>query len=63
MQRAIRSGECFWRSIVDIHTQILADAQVHLPVRLLVQDLARYGFPAVRYAIEMVAEQMGTNGE
>jgi hypothetical protein len=43
--------------------QILADGQVHLPVRLLAKDLASHGFPVVRYAIEMVPKALGTKGK
>jgi hypothetical protein len=43
--------------------QILADGQVHLPVRLLAKDLASHGLPVVRYAIEMVPKALGTKGK
>ncbi|OXC65569.1 hypothetical protein AYX13_05414 [Cryptococcus neoformans] len=43
--------------------RVLADGQVHLPVRLLAKDLATYSFPAVRYAIESVPVAYGTNGK
>ncbi|WVQ79768.1 hypothetical protein IAT38_001868 [Cryptococcus sp. DSM 104549] len=36
----------------DLLGRILADGQVHLPVRLLAKDLAAHSFPVVRYAIE-----------
>jgi hypothetical protein len=42
--------------------RVLADGQVHLPVRLLARDLAAAGLPVVRYAIEMVVRALGTNG-
>jgi hypothetical protein len=44
-------------------SQIMADAQVHLPVRLLASDLIKHNVPVVRYSVEMVAEMMGTGGE
>ncbi|WVQ95293.1 hypothetical protein IAU59_002388 [Kwoniella sp. CBS 9459] len=34
--------------------RILADGQVHLPVRLLAKELAHADFPVVRYAVEFV---------
>lgn len=43
--------------------QILADVQVHLPVRLLATDLAAHEFPVVRYTIETVAKALRTGGE
>ncbi|WWC90315.1 uncharacterized protein L201_005248 [Kwoniella dendrophila CBS 6074] len=43
--------------------RILADGQVHLPVRMLAGDLAKYDFPVIRYAIESVPEFYGTNGK
>ncbi|KAK8854472.1 hypothetical protein IAR55_003210 [Kwoniella newhampshirensis] len=43
--------------------RILADGQVHLPIRLLASDLAKHDFPVVRYAIESVAEFHGTGGK
>ncbi|WVF67724.1 hypothetical protein IAT40_002483 [Kwoniella sp. CBS 6097] len=36
--------------------RILADGQVHLPVRLLAKELALADFPVVRYAVELVAK-------
>lgn len=41
--------------------RVLADGQVHLPVRLLAKDLSPH-IPTVRYTIEMVAEALGYNG-
>ena len=38
--------------------QILSDAQVHLPVRLLARDLADAGFPVLRYQIRWTPEQV-----
>ncbi|WRT68773.1 uncharacterized protein IL334_005753 [Kwoniella shivajii] len=43
--------------------RILADGQVHLPIRLLASELAKYDFPVVRYAVESVAKSYGTNGK
>jgi hypothetical protein len=43
--------------------QILADVQVHLPVRLLATDLAAQQFPVVRYTIETVAKALNTGGK
>ncbi|WWD19393.1 hypothetical protein CI109_103853 [Kwoniella shandongensis] len=43
--------------------RILADGQVHLPVRLLASDLAKHDFPVVRYAVEFVPEFYGTDGK
>ncbi|WWC71196.1 uncharacterized protein I206_105149 [Kwoniella pini CBS 10737] len=43
--------------------RILADGQVHLPVRLLASDLAKYQFPVIRYAVESVPVAYGTNGK
>jgi hypothetical protein len=43
--------------------RMLADLQVHLPIRILAADLAAHGFPSVRYAIEMVAQSLGSKGE
>ncbi|BEJ15358.1 hypothetical protein CspHIS471_0411250 [Cutaneotrichosporon sp. HIS471] len=42
--------------------RVLADGQVHLPVRLLARDLAAAGLPVVRYTIEMVVQALGTKG-
>ncbi|BEI92325.1 uncharacterized protein CcaverHIS019_0411450 [Cutaneotrichosporon cavernicola] len=42
--------------------RVLADGQVHLPVRLLARDLAATGLPVVRYTIEMVVQALGTRG-
>lgn len=42
--------------------RILADGQVHLPVRLLCRDLAAAGLPTLRYAVEMVPRALGTGG-
>ncbi len=42
--------------------KILADGQVHLPVRLLAKDLAAHDFPVIRYAVEKVAEALGSKG-
>lgn len=39
--------------------RLLADGQVHIPVRMLARDLAKGGLPTVRYSIEYVAEAMG----
>ncbi|ODN92138.1 hypothetical protein L198_05811 [Cryptococcus wingfieldii CBS 7118] len=39
--------------------RVLADGQVHLPVRLLTKDLTAHSFPAVRYAIEFVPVSQG----
>ncbi|WVQ68653.1 uncharacterized protein L199_006862 [Kwoniella botswanensis] len=53
-------------SVEEINTllgRILADGQVHLPVRMLQTDLARHSFPVVRYAIESVPVAYGTNGK
>ncbi|WOO83410.1 putative esterase/lipase [Vanrija pseudolonga] len=41
--------------------RVLADGQVHLPVRLLCRDLAP-ALPTVRYAVEMVPRALGTGG-
>ncbi|OCF41074.1 hypothetical protein I317_05085 [Kwoniella heveanensis CBS 569] len=40
--------------INDLLGRILADGQVHLPVRLLAKELALANFPVVRYAVEFV---------
>ncbi|KLT38952.1 alpha/beta-hydrolase [Cutaneotrichosporon oleaginosum] len=42
--------------------RVLADGQVHLPVRLLARDLAAAGLPVVRYTIEMVVAALSTGG-
>ncbi|WVQ72669.1 hypothetical protein IAR50_002228 [Cryptococcus sp. DSM 104548] len=39
--------------------RVLADGQVHLPVRLLTKDLQAHSFPAVRYAIEFAPASYG----
>lgn len=39
--------------------RVLADGQVHLPVRMLARDLAKGGLPTVRYTIETVAKALG----
>lgn len=41
--------------------RVLADGQVHLPVRLLAADLAPY-LPVVRYTIEMAPKALGYDG-
>ncbi|KAI0641364.1 carboxylesterase [Trametes meyenii] len=38
--------------------QLLAEGQVHLPVRLLARDLVNAGFPVVRYEIAWTPEQV-----
>lgn len=43
--------------------EILSDAQVHLPVRLLVRDLQAAGFPTFRYEIRWTPEQSRPEGE
>ncbi|WVW85202.1 hypothetical protein I302_107240 [Kwoniella bestiolae CBS 10118] len=53
-------------SVDEINTllgRILADGQVHLPVRMLQTDLVKHSFPVVRYAIESVPKAYGTNGK
>jgi hypothetical protein len=42
--------------------RVLADGQVHLPVRLLAADLAPH-VPTVRYTIELVAAALGYKGK
>lgn len=37
--------------------RMLADGQVHLPVRVLARDLGRGGMPVVRYAIRWAPER------
>ncbi|WVR09286.1 hypothetical protein IAU60_006351 [Kwoniella sp. DSM 27419] len=39
--------------------RILADGQVHLPVRLLAKELAKEGLPVIRYAVEYVPDFYG----
>ncbi|KAG6847552.1 hypothetical protein H0H93_007414, partial [Arthromyces matolae] len=43
--------------------EILSCGQVHLPIRVLVQDLSEAGFPVLRYAVEWTPEQLRTGGE
>lgn len=42
---------------------MFADGQVHLPVRLMLNDLSTHGFPTVKYAIEMVAAKLESKGQ
>lgn len=44
--------ECFER-----YGRVLADAQVHLPVRMLARDLLKSGFPMLRYEIRWTPKQ------
>ncbi|KZS96572.1 carboxylesterase [Sistotremastrum niveocremeum HHB9708] len=52
-------------TIVDarkLYGQIMADYQVHIPVRVLHRDLIRSGMPVLRYEIEWVPEQIRPHG-
>ncbi|ORX39561.1 Alpha/Beta hydrolase protein [Kockovaella imperatae] len=49
-QFQLRLGDC------------LAQNRVHLPVRLLAQDFIKGGMPVIRYTVEMVAQNLETNG-
>ncbi|KAG6916262.1 hypothetical protein DXG01_007606 [Tephrocybe rancida] len=60
-----------WRKIPDdasaeeaekLYGEILSCGQVHLPVRVLAEDLHNVGFPVLRYAIEWAPEQNRTGG-
>ena len=43
--------------------EVLADGQVHFPVRLLARDLLNAGFPVLRYEIRWTPEQLRPFGE
>lgn len=43
--------------------EVLADGQVHFPVRLLARDLQNAGFPVLRYEIRWTPEQVRPFGE
>jgi len=42
--------------------EILSDAQVHLPVRILGRDLHEAGFPVLRYEIRWTPEKLRLDG-
>jgi carboxylesterase type B len=42
--------------------EILSDSQVHLPIRILVRDLHKAGFPVLRYEIRWTPEQLRHEG-
>lgn len=42
--------------------EVLSDGQVHVPVRMLHRDLARVGFPVLRYEIRWTPEQLRPPG-
>ncbi|KAG6828499.1 hypothetical protein H0H92_007774 [Tricholoma furcatifolium] len=61
-----------WRKIPDdagseeaekLYGEILSCGQVHLPVRVLAEDLYNAEYPVLRYAIEWVPEQSRTGGK
>ncbi|KAG6865681.1 hypothetical protein C0991_000294 [Blastosporella zonata] len=61
-----------WRKIPDdagteeveeVFGEILSCGQVHMPVRVLAEDLYNAGFPVLRYAIEWTPEQNRTGGK
>lgn len=43
--------------------EVLADCQLHFPVRLLARDLLNAGFPVLRYEIRWTPEQFRPFGE
>lgn len=43
--------------------EVLSDAQVHVPVRIFMQDFQNADFPVVRYEIRWTPEQVRPKGE